>query len=175
MIADLFEATPPKKRHYGAAFSAGVITGIISAFVKSGTEAILPPRTPDRIAPPVKMLNDFGIDLHSLAYRYSGQMVYWGGNAIHIIFSIVAALFYCVIAEIFPRVTLLQGIVFGILFAIVCHGIVLPVLGLSPVVTQLPVDEIISEILGTCLWIWSIELLRIVLRVKIVDADSISK
>ncbi|AJQ98797.1 hypothetical protein F652_807 [Enterobacteriaceae bacterium bta3-1] len=42
----------------------------------------------------------------------------------------------------------------------------LPILGLSPAVIHLPVDEIISEILGTCLWIWSVELLRIALREK---------
>ncbi|EBJ7457264.1 DUF1440 domain-containing protein [Salmonella enterica] len=167
MAAVFFESSPRESRRYGTAIITGLITGILSAFVKSGTEEILPPRTPDRIAPPVKMLSDIGIDWHTLVYHYSDQMVYWGGNAVHIIFSVVAAIFYCIIAEIFPRVTLYQGVVFGILFAIICHGIVLPILGLSPVPSYLPIDEIVSEILGTCLWIWSIELLRIVLREKI--------
>ncbi|EBJ5095183.1 DUF1440 domain-containing protein [Salmonella enterica] len=169
MVVDLLKVTPRDKRYYGVAVFSGVITGVISAFVKSGTEAILPPRTPDRIAPPVQMLNDFWIDWHKLVYSYSEQMVYWGGNAIHIIFSIVAAIIYCIIAEIFPRVTMCQGIVFGILFAIICHGIALPVLGLSPNLAQLPLDEIVSEIVGTCLWIWTIELLRIALRSKMVE------
>lgn len=62
-----------------------------------------------------------------------------------------------------------QGIVFGILFAIICHGIALPVLGLSPNLAQLTLDEIVSEIVGTCLWIWTIELLRIALRSKMVE------
>ncbi|ECZ5471005.1 DUF1440 domain-containing protein [Salmonella enterica subsp. enterica serovar Oslo] len=166
MFAFLFQTTPREDRRYGTAFIVGIITGIISAFVKSGTEAILPPRTPDRIAPPVKLLNDMGVDWHNLVYTWSAQPVYWGGNFIHIVFSVLAAVFYCVVAEIFPRITLLQGIVFGILFAIICHGIILPLLDLSPSVMNLPADEIISELLGTCLWMWSIELLRIVLRDK---------
>ncbi|MCG2877093.1 DUF1440 domain-containing protein, partial [Obesumbacterium proteus] len=103
---------------------------------------------------------------HSLVYSYSDQLVYWGGNFVHIVFSIAATIFYCVVAEVFPRITMLQGIVFGILFAAICHGIMLPILGLSPAVIHLPADEIISEILGTCLWIWSVELLRIALREK---------
>ncbi|EAA1522480.1 DUF1440 domain-containing protein [Salmonella enterica] len=171
MVVDLLKVTTRDKRYYGIAIFSGVISGVISAFVKSGTEAILPPRTPDRIAPPVQMLNDFGIDWHKLVYSYSEQMVYWGGNAIHIIFSILSAITYCIIAEIFPRVTMWQGIVFGILFAIICHGIALPVLGLSPNLAQLPLDEIVSEIVGTCLWIWTIELLRIVLRAKMVESE----
>lgn len=80
MVVDLLKVTPRDKRYYGVAVFSGVITGVISAFVKSGTEAILPPRTPDRIAPPVQMLNDFGIDWHKLVYSYSEQMVYWGGE-----------------------------------------------------------------------------------------------
>ncbi|EAX3277482.1 DUF1440 domain-containing protein [Salmonella enterica] len=55
------------------------------------------------------------------------------------------------------------------MFAIICHGIALPVLGLSPNLAQLPLDEIVSEIVGTCLWIWTIELLRIALRSKMVE------
>ncbi|ECH8185890.1 DUF1440 domain-containing protein [Salmonella enterica subsp. houtenae] len=170
MFAFLFQTTLRQERRYGTAFIVGIITGIISAFVKSGTEDILPPRTPDRIAPPVKLLNDMGIDWHTLVYTWSAQPVYWGGNFIHIVFSVLAAVFYCVVAEIFPRITLLQGIVFGILFAIICHGIILPLLDLSPSVMHLPADEIISEVLGTCLWMWSIELLRIVLRDKFTHA-----
>jgi Predicted periplasmic/secreted protein len=170
MIVNLFKTTPRNKRHYGLAVFLGVITGIISAFVKSGTEEILPPRTPDRIAPPVQMLNDMGIDWHKLVYSYSEQLVYWGGNAIHIIFSIVAAIIYCVIAEVFQKVTMLQGIIFGILFAFICHGIALPVLGLSPNLSQLPLDEIVSEVLGTCLWIWTIELLRTAIRCRMYEA-----
>ncbi|HCM1954454.1 TPA: DUF1440 domain-containing protein [Salmonella enterica subsp. salamae serovar 9,46:z4,z24:z39:z42] len=168
MIATLFRMTPRDRWRFYPAIIIGVITGIISAFVKSGTEEILPPRTPDRIAPPLKMLRDMGIDWHHLVYSYSGQVVYWGGNFVHIAFSVLAAIFYCIVAEVFPRITMYQGIVFGLLFAIVCHGVMLPVLGLSPSVSHIPVDEVISEILGTCLWIWVIELLRQVLRGKFV-------
>ncbi|EGG3070751.1 DUF1440 domain-containing protein [Salmonella enterica] len=167
-MSELLLTTNKLSRNFITACFTGVITGIISAFVKSGTEDILPPRTPDRTAPPVKLLNDLGIDWHHMAYHYSGQIVYWGGNFVHIIFSILAAIFYCVMAEIFPKITRWQGIIFGIFFAFICHGVMLPVLGLSPSLFHLPYDEVISEVSGTCLWIWSIELLRLSLRSKIV-------
>lgn len=167
MIYNPLRTTARDERHFITACFVGIITGIISAFVKSGTEDILPPRTPDRIAPPVKLLDDLGIDWHHMVYRYSEQTVYWGGNFVHIIFSVFAAVFYCMVAEIFPEITRWQGIVFGIIFAVICHGVVLPVLGLSPLLTHCPPDEILSELSGTCLWIWSIELLRLSLRVKL--------
>ncbi|SFM96015.1 putative membrane protein [Izhakiella capsodis] len=165
-MLNIFETTAKKERKFVSAFFIGIITGIISAFIKSGTEDILPPRTPDRIAPPVKVLDDLGIDWHNLAYHYSDQIVYWGGNVVHILFSVAAAVFYCMFAEIFPRIKLLQGIIFGLFFAVACHGIILPALNLSPGLSHLPFDEVLSEILGTCLWAWSIELLRISLRQK---------
>ena len=47
----LFLRTNEKDRHYVVAFFIGIISGVISAFVKTGTEGILPPRTPDRASP----------------------------------------------------------------------------------------------------------------------------
>lgn len=80
----------------------------------------------------------------------------------------LAAIFYCIVAEIFPRITMVQGIVFGLVFAFICHAVMLPLLSLSPSLQYLPADEIISEIIGTSLWIWSIELLRIAMRTKLI-------
>ena len=93
MSIKLLETTPKQDRHYFIALVIGGITGIISAFVKSGTEDILPPRIPDRIAPPAQMLTDMGIDWHSLVYSYSDQLVYWGGN-LYILFFLLPRLFF---------------------------------------------------------------------------------
>ena len=46
----------------------------------------MPPRIPDRIAPPIQMIQDMDIDIHSMVYTYSDQVVNWGGSTIHILF-----------------------------------------------------------------------------------------
>ncbi len=161
---NLFVRTKPEARHYGVAFFAGIMGGLISAFVKSGTEGIMPPRTPDRIAPPIQMIQDMGIDIHNLVYTYSDQVINWGGSLVHISFSIVWAVLYCVAAEIFPKVKLWQGLAFGIGVTILFHGIVLPILNLSPAAWNLPFDELFSELIGTLLWMWTIEVFRRDLR-----------
>lgn len=161
---NLFVITKPEARHYGVAFFAGIMGGLISAFVKSGTEGIMPPRTPDRIAPPIQMIQDMGIDIHNLVYTYSDQVINWGGSLVHILFSIVWAVLYCVAAEIFPKVKLWQGLAFGIGVTILFHGIVLPILNLSPAAWNLPFDELFSELIGTLLWMWTIEVFRRDLR-----------
>ncbi|OOX78354.1 YagU family protein [Snodgrassella alvi] len=168
-MSNLFARTQPSSRNYGVAFFAGIMGGLVSAFVKSGTEGIMPPRTPDRIAPPIQMIQDMGIDIHSMVYTYSDQVVNWGGSTIHILFSIVWAIIYCMAAEIFPKVKLWQGLAFGIGVTILFHGIMLPVLNLSPAPWNLPFDELLSELIGTLLWMWTIEIFRRDLRNRLTE------
>lgn len=167
MFSSILKLSKREDRHLFIATLIGIITGVLSAFVKSGTESILPPRTLDRIAPPVKMIEDMGVNINDFVYTYSEQVVHWGGNGIHIIFSIAVAVFYCVVSELFPRIKMLQGLVFAVIVMVVFHGIVLPTLKLSPAVWNLPFDEVFSEVIGTLLWMWSIELLRMNLRYRI--------
>lgn len=163
----LFSRTKKKARHYGVAFLVGLIGGVMSAFVKSGTEGILPPRTPGRAAPPVELLQDMGLDAQDMVYSYSHQLVNWAGSTVHILFSVIAAVIYCLLAEIFPKIKMLQGLVFGLIVAIGFHGLLLPALDLSPPVWHIPGEEIISELIGTFLWIWTIEIFRRDLRNRI--------
>ncbi len=72
----MMNATDPKDRKYGLAIILGIITGLVSGMVKSGSEGFMPPRTPDRIAPPVKMITDMGIDPSTLIYTYSEQIIH---------------------------------------------------------------------------------------------------
>ncbi|KPD02600.1 YagU family protein [Moellerella wisconsensis] len=166
MFSSIFKLSKKEDRHLSLAVLIGIITGILSAFVKSGTESILPPRTLDRIAPPVKMIEDMGVNINNFVYTYSDQVVHWGGNGVHIIFSIAVAIFYCLASEIFPRIKIFQGLAFAIVVMVAFHGIVLPILNLSPAVWNLPFDELFSEVIGTLLWMWSIELLRMNLRYR---------
>ena len=66
-INGLFVRTDPQRRRYGVALLVGVLSGIISAFVKWGAEVPLPPRTfsggRDEFNPPVYSYYDYlGID-----------------------------------------------------------------------------------------------------------------
>ncbi|HBW1037989.1 TPA: DUF1440 domain-containing protein, partial [Klebsiella aerogenes] len=85
----------------------------------------------------------------------------------HIIFSLVFAIGYCVVAEIFPKVKLWQGVWAGIVATIAVHWISFPLLGLTPSLLNIPADEYISELLGHIFWFWAIEMIRRDLRNRI--------
>lgn len=85
----------------------------------------------------------------------------------HILFSLVFAIGYCIVAERFPKVKMWQGVMAGILCTIAVHGISFPLLGLTPPLSQLPADEYLSEIFGHIVWFWAIELIRRDLRNRI--------
>ncbi|TGC82531.1 hypothetical protein C9F09_21245, partial [Salmonella enterica subsp. enterica serovar Wilhelmsburg] len=113
-INGLFVKTDPQRRRYGVAALIGFAAGIISAFVKWGAEVPLPPRTfsggRDEFNPPYIFLRDYlGIDPTQTVYTFSEHVI----NPVmvtHIIFSLVFAIGFCVVAEIFPKVKLWQGI-----------------------------------------------------------------
>lgn len=151
---------------------AGIAGGIISGFVKSGTESILPPRTPDRPIPPAEVLQSFGIHTDDMIYHYSDHIVNWGISGVHYLFSVVFAVFYCLAVEIFPIVKLWQGLLFGVLVTLAFHGVVLPLGGWAPAIWNLPFDELFSESVGHLLWAWTIEIFRHDLRNRMIKASA---
>ncbi|PIJ51709.1 hypothetical protein BL250_04260 [Erwinia sp. OLTSP20] len=159
--------TKPSTRHYFVALWAGFLGGNLSSFVKWGTENPMPPRTPDRAIPPAEMLYDLGLKVDEMIYHYSGHVVNWGISGVHHLFSVVFAMFYCFVAEVFPAIKLWQGAAFAILVTIGFHGILLPVFNWAPPLWQLPAHEIISETLGHILWMWAIEVVRRDIRNRI--------
>lgn len=159
-MASLFNTTNKSARNYITALWAGFLGGNIASFVKWGTESVLPPRTADRAIPPAEMLSDFGLKVNEMVYTYSGHIVNWGVSGVHHLFSIVFAMFYCLVAEVFPQIKLWQGVAFAILVTICFHGIVLPLGGWAPPIWDLPHDEIISETFGHIVWMWTIEVFR---------------
>lgn len=100
--------TAPGRRRYGVALFVGIIAGMMSAFVKWGAEVPLPPRTfsggRDQFNPPFLFLRDYlGIDPTHTVYQFSEHII----NPVHIthiIFSLVFAIGYCLVAEVFPKV-----------------------------------------------------------------------
>lgn len=170
-VKDLFVQTDPARRRYGVATLVGFAAGIMSAFVKWGAEVPLPPRTISdgraEFNPPYLFLRDYlGIDPTSTVYTFSEHII----NPVmvtHILFSLVFAIGYCIVAERFPKVKMWQGVMAGIICTIAVHGISFPLLELTPPLSQLPADEYISEIFGHIVWFWAIELIRRDLRNRI--------
>ncbi|TBM31750.1 YagU family protein [Hafnia paralvei] len=170
-VKDLLVQTDPARRRYGVATLVGFAAGIMSAFVKWGAEVPLPPRTISdgraEFNPPYLFLRDYlGIDPTSTVYTFSEHII----NPVmvtHILFSLVFAIGYCIVAERFPKVKMWQGVMAGIICTIAVHGISFPLLGLTPPLSQLPADEYISEIFGHIVWFWAIELIRRDLRNRI--------
>lgn len=132
-----------------------------------GNRKSVPPRTADRAIPPAEMLQDMGLKVDNMIYHYSGHVVNWGVASVHHLFSIVFALLYCYLAEIFPKIKLWQGAAFAIVITLLFHGVFLPLFHWAPPLWQLPFDEIFSETLGHILWMWAIEVVRRDIRNRI--------
>ena len=160
----LFETTKPSTRNYPVAIFVGILAGILSAFMKSGVETIFPPRTPTTTPPPIALLQELGQNTSQMIYTFSDTVVNWGGNGVHFLFSIVCAVIYCVAAEIFPKTKMWAALAFGLGVMVLGHGTILPLLHLSPAPWDIPLDGIISEIIGTAIWMFTIEIVRRDLR-----------
>ena len=179
--------TEASKRRYGIAVFVGIVAGIISAFVKWGAEHPFPPRSPldlftaackdtsqalevcsrAFLNPPHVFLRDYlGIDPTEAAFTFADHAFNWIGVT-HMIFSLVFAIGYCIVAEIFPKIKFWQGIGAGIIANICVHYITFPALGLTPPVAEWPLYEHISELVGHIFWFWTIEVIRRDLRNRI--------
>lgn len=137
----------------------GIVSGFISALVKSGVEDLLPPRMPDAIPPPIGLLELFGFDGAGMTYQFMGQTINWGGNGVHILFSIVIAVVYCVATKYNKTFGVLNGIPFGLVMGLGSH-FVLPLVGIGPAPWNIPLEGYISEVVGSALWIWTIDAIR---------------
>lgn len=163
-------ATKPR---FALAALIGLIAGVVSAFVKWGAEFPLPPRSPmdmfnaacgpesairaadaidcsrNFLNPPYVFLRDYlGVaDPNAAIYEFAGHAFNYVMMT-HILFSIVFAVAYCVLAEKFPKITIWQGLLVGVIVNIAIHVITLPILGLTPPLWTLPWYEHVSEFVG---------------------------
>lgn len=113
-MTHFFQHSKPASRRLLLATYIGVIAGIISALVKSGFEDLIPPRMATTTPPPIVLLEKLGLDVHNMTYEWLGYTINWGGNGVHILFSIAIAVFYCLAIEYLPRIKLWHGIAFGL-------------------------------------------------------------
>jgi putative membrane protein len=145
---------------YTTAALAGFVGGNLSSFVKWGTEIPFPPREAGRIPPPYAILTWLGLRAEDMTYVFSGHTINYGVALVHQAFSIVFGLLYCLLAVPFPRVTLGQGMAFGLAVTLLFHGVLLPLGGWAPQLWAISGHEAVSELLGHLLWAWTIELVR---------------
>lgn len=155
-----FNFTHKDQRHIALAIYIGVVAGIISALVKSGFETLIPPRTPETVPPPIVLLEKLGFHADNMTYQWLDTTINWGGNGVHILFSMVMAVVYCVMVEYWPRVRMWHGIAFGVCVSVLAHGFVVPLLGLSGWLWIAGPEALFSEFVGTGFWIWSMEAIR---------------
>ena len=107
-----------------------------------------------------------GVNPTDAAFTFADHAFNWIGVT-HMIFSLVFAIGYCLVAERFPKIKFWQGIGAGIIANICVHYITFPALGLTPPVAEWPIYEHISELVGHIFWFWTIEVIRRDLRNRI--------
>lgn len=169
---NLFELRPKNTRVIGLAIYIGIVAGVISALVKSGFEDLIPPRTLETLPPPVVLLEKLGFHVDSMTYHWMDYTINWGGNSVHILFSVAVAIIYCVLNEYFVKARLFHGIAFGIAVSVFAHGLIVPLLGLSHWLWTSGSEALISEFIGTGFWIWTIEAIRQNLRSSFTGSKS---
>ena len=145
---------------YKTALAAGFLGGNLSSFVKWGSEIPFPPREAGRISPPFAILKWLGLNVEDMTYTYTGHVINYGVALMHQGFSVFFGLFYCLLAVPFPRVTLGQGLAFGLVITLLFHGLLLPLGGWAPQLWHISTPEAFSELFGHLLWAWSIEIVR---------------
>lgn len=158
----------PFSNKYTLAFFIGILAGIFGAIVKWGWEVPFPPRNPnipwpadalERVTPPKIFLEQLGLE-SNLTYVFSGVELPLSIFIVHVGFSVIFGVMYCVIAEKYPLIKMWQGTVFGFFVYVFAHVIVMPLIAEVPPLSQIPFDEHLSEIFGHIVWLWGIEIVR---------------
>lgn len=157
----------------------GLIVGVIGAFAKWGWEVPFPPRNPNfgfplkgmtgavemangtmqRVTPPQVFLDQLGLP-HDWTYSFSGMDLPLSIFIIHVLFSVVFGIIYCVLVKYFPVVKIGYGIVFAIVTNLLAHVIVMPLIGLVPPLSETPFGEHFSELFGHIFWLLVMDLCR---------------
>lgn len=163
--------------HPCLAILLGLVSGLVCGFSKLGWEIPLPPRTPlrDLTNPPQQLLEQMGFSFHftHLTYLYNGNPRPIISFCMHFGFAIGFAVLYCVVAEYWPRITLGQGAVYGLVLWVGFHLLLMPALGTVPPPWQQPVTEHLSELFGHAFCFWMMELTRHDLRGRFLAAQSL--
>ncbi len=163
------------QKRYTLAFFIGILAGIFGAIVKWGWEVPFPLRNPnvfwpadalERVTPPKIFLEQLGLPT-DWTYMFSGMQMPLSIFIVHVGFSIIFGVAYCMIAEKWHRITMWQGAVFGFFVYLFAHVIIMPLIAEVPPLSEIPFDEHLSEIFGHIVWLWGMEIVRRDIRNRI--------
>ena len=172
----IMQTNQATSRNLAKAFGKGAFIGLIGAFVKWGWEVPFPPRNPhigfpyegmtgavvnngvlERVTPPQVFLEQLGI-AHNWTYTFSGVELPLSIFIVHILFSVVFGIFYCVGSLYLPMIRMWYGAVFAAVSNVLAHVVVMPLIGLVPPLSEIPFDENLSEMLGHIFWVFVMEM-----------------
>lgn len=142
----------------------GVIAGVVCAISKLGWEIPFPPRTParDETNPPQQLLQQMGMshELTHTTYSFNGNPRPIVAFFMHFGFSITFAMLYVLVAEVFQKITIWQGALYGLFIWAFFHVLLMPALGTVPPPWEQPFAEHFSEIFGHAFVFWLVEIVR---------------
>ena len=128
----------------------GIAGGFIGGAVKMGWEALVPPRTPERDEepPPMTLLHKLNLseNVKNAKYTYNQNDIPITVMGVHYGFSIANAFVYALLTEKCPKFSTFRGGAFGIMIHILFHEYLLPRLGITPEVEDLPKEGRLSEL-----------------------------
>ncbi len=138
----------------------GLITGIVTGWVKLGWEQLFPPRTLARGVSnePQFLLQQLGVphDITTAFVYYSDNQIQWVALCIHFSFSIFFSFLFILLIQYWPKIAVFEGAAYGIASWIAFHLVILPAIGNVPPMWGQPLTELGSEFFGHIAWAWAI-------------------
>ena len=138
--------------------TAGALGGLAGAAIKLVCEAIVPPRTADREAPP-------GVLAANIVRAVSGRELSVERKkrvalAMHWSCSVTTSVLYSVLIARAPRATPVKGIGFGIAVWAGFHELFLPSVGATPPLRELPLGEQLNELVSHAIFGSTVDYVR---------------
>ena len=145
---------------FGKACWFGLITGIVTGWVKLGWEQLFPPRTLSRGVSnePQYLLQQLGVpyDVTHATIPYADNPISWVALCVHFSFSIFFSILFILLVQKLKFVALWEGAAYGIALWIAFHLVILPLIGNVPPMWGQPWTELCSECFGHIAWAWAI-------------------
>lgn len=146
------------KLSLGQAFVFGFIGGVVATGIKTIVEKISPPRPPGIDSPLGNMIESASRSLTGEPLTQSMKAL--AEPVVHFGFGAVSAGLYVVVSERFPILRAGCGSLFGFLFWLGAHEIVLPLAGFSPSPAEMSLWEQGNELVSHVLYGVVVELVR---------------
>jgi uncharacterized membrane protein YagU involved in acid resistance len=134
----------------------GLISGVMTSFMEIGLSTV----TTDGVSIPYDIIESMGLDASALNYQTNGQVGLWEILTGLYIFSILASIVYCAFSIKFNVITACHGMLYSLSLFLIFYVIVLPAIGWIPVIWESTFDNLITVVVVTLLWGWTLEVFR---------------